>query len=579
MSAFASLALLAAVTLNPTDRLVYDSIVAPRVTGVPPAFALRYLTWTESGALRCYGEDFIADKVRRVYVESLDLGLTWKTHLAEPGDPGAMVKSPHSGDWFTLWEDKWNGPYSVIRSRKGPGDVAAARTPIDIRAFNFFRQPQYLPVNKRWAITAGCSGQMPSVMLSDDDGVNWRLVRLTNCVSTAGKLIGADKSARWDNLTCEPTLLERKDGTLLLLCRTAFDHPYQYRSTDGGLSWEGPVEVPWLWMSNTMPTYFRLSDGRVLLFWNNNQPLPKRDPAEYPELGGGEIAGKGETVFTNRDVLHAAISEDDGETWIGFRELLLNPIRNREDFREQGNLPPRENDKSVHQEQALELPGGKVLLHIGQNPVARRFVIFDPKWLYETGRTEDFRYGTDGLSNHLFVKSLSGNQRGWAGHCAWNRIPGAILKREPDTGRKTVREALHLARIPDPRLVTDRQGVAWNFPTARKGSVELDCRLEGKAFHLALSDHFIVPSDEIDFDLSPVVFRVDPAVVGAKRWLTVKVDWDADAGRAALFAGDRAVATADIPKAPRFGFSYLHLRATEEAADPDGTYFRAFRKK
>ena len=579
MSVLPGFALLAAVTLNPTDRLVYDSIVEPRVTGVPPAFALRYLTWTESGALRCYGEDFIASQVRRVYVESRDLGLTWKTYLAAAEDPGAMVKSPLSGDWFTLWEDKWGGPYRIIRSRLGPGDVNADRVSIDLKGFNFFRQPQYLPVNRRWAITAGCAGQTPSILFSDDDGLNWRRVTLTNRVSTVGTLIGADKSARWDNLTCEPTLLERKDGTLMLLCRTAFDHPYLCRSKDGGLSWEGPVEVPWFWMSNTMPTYFRLSDGRVLLFWNNNQPLPKRDPAEYPELGSGELAGRGETVFTNRDVLHAAISEDDGESWIGFREILLNPIRNREDFREQGNHPPLENDKSVHQEQALELPGGKVLLHAGQNSVARRFVIFDPKWLYETGRAEDFRYGTDGLSNYLFVKSLSGNQRGWAGHCAWNRIPGAILKREPDTGRKTVRESLHLARIPDPRLVTDRQGVAWNFPTARKGSVELDCRLDGKEFYLALSDHFIVPSDEINFNLSPVVFRITPAVVGRGHWLTVKVDWNADTGKTTLFAGSRAVATANIPKMPRFGFSYLHLRATEEADDLAGTYFRAFRKK
>lgn len=36
-----------------------------------------------------------------------------------------------------------------------------------------------------------------------------------------------------------------------------------------------------------------------------------------------------EDVFTNRDVNHAAISEDDGKSWIGMREMVLNPLRCR----------------------------------------------------------------------------------------------------------------------------------------------------------------------------------------------------------------------------------------------------------
>ena len=77
---------------------------------------------------------------------------------------------------------------------------------------------------------------------------------------------------------------------------------------------------------------------------------------------------------------------------------------------------------------------------------------------------EDFKAGLEGVSHHLFVKSLAGNFRGWSGHCAFNRVPGALLVREPDTGPKTKREVLQICRIRDERLVSDLQGVVWNFP-------------------------------------------------------------------------------------------------------------------
>jgi len=66
----------------------------------------------------------------------------------------------------------------------------------------------------------------------------------------------------------------------------------------------------------------------------NTAMLPTRDLAEYPEIGSGERKDLWETVFTNRDALHAAISDDEGRTWKGFRELALNEIRNAADLRE-----------------------------------------------------------------------------------------------------------------------------------------------------------------------------------------------------------------------------------------------------
>ena len=99
-----------------------------------------------------------------------------------------------------------------------------------------------------------------------------------------------------------------------------------------------------------MPTLYRLSDGRALLLWCNTTPLPETDRTEEPVPESAKN-GRWEDVFTNRDACHAAISEDDGRTWIGFREMRLNPLRNAGDFGSQAS-----HDFSVHQPQALELP-------------------------------------------------------------------------------------------------------------------------------------------------------------------------------------------------------------------------------
>ena len=307
--------------------------------------------------------------------------------------------------------------------------------------------------------------------------------------------------------------------------------------------------------------------------------LPTRDLSEYPEISNVERTGLVETVFTNRDALHAAISEDDGKTWRGFREVILNPIRNAADFRELGNDSVQEHDKSVHQTQALELHGGKVLLALGQNVASRRIVVFDPKWLYETKRTEDFRTGLGNVSTHLYVKSLSGGWRGWAGHCAWNRVPGALLVRDPDTDRGTKREVLQLCRIRDPRLVCDRQGVVWNYPAARKGRVAVSCRIDGEGFLLTLADHWMNPSDEVGPRRSPLAVEVTPKDVSAGSWHEVVAAWDADAGTATVSCDGREFARRTFSVAAPAGVSYLHLQSLAEGEDAKGAYFRQFSKE
>ena len=552
---------------------------APRVVAVPPNCAARDMCVTADGEIRHYGWVWADGERRRVYIASRDNGENWTMHRAAERDVGAMVKSPYGGDWI-YWRMRTGHKTEFVRSKVGPGDENPEVTD---SPWSHLELRQLLPMRsrRRWVAAFsdvactkdGCYNA--TVALSDDDGRSWRRIDLKP-VAGVERMSCGDRRPHWFNNGCEPSVAELKDGTLLLAARTSGPHAAFYRSTDGGETWSEGTPNPSFWQANTMPYLFRLRDGRLLFIWNNTQMLPTRDASEYPELDAMTLSGQWESVFTNRDVLHAAISEDDGRTWKGFREIILNPIRNASDFRELGNDPVQEHDKSVHQTQAVELPDGKVLLALGQNVAARRIVKFDPDWLCETSRQDDFRHGLAGLSTHLYVKSLTGGWRGWAGHCAWNRAPGAMIVRDPDTDKNTVREVLQLCRIPDPRLVSDRQGIVWNFPAARKGRFETECRIDGEGFRLALTDHWINPCDETNPQRSPVVCEVTASRLGRGMWCRLVCEWDSDAGRATLRAGERVIGEVKLRTVPRFGLSYVHLQTLATSCDPKGAYFRSF---
>ena len=560
-----------------------DAVYAPQVVAVPPTYAVRDLCVLADGEIRHYGWQMVGGEKRRVYIASRDHGMNWETRLADANDVGAMVQSPWSGEWLAFGSAPAMAQTLLMRSAKGPGDTHPSVTQMPWRRHEC-RQLLAMRSRRRWVACfsdARCEkGECyhAAVALSDDDGRNWRYVPVP-VAENVPRLHPGDKRPHWFNNGCEPSVAELAGGELLLALRTSGERHRFSRSTDGGETWSAPEERAEFWAANTMPLFFRLSDGRLLFFWNNTAMLPTLPLSEYPELSKGERTGRWECACTNRDALHAAISEDDGRTWRGFREILLNPIRNASDFRENGNDPAQENDKSVHQTQAIELPGGKVLVACGQGVSSRRILVFDPRWLYETERAEDFRSGLGGVSTHLYVRSLSGGNRGWSGHCAWNRIPGALLVREPDTGPATKREALQICRIADPRLVSDRQGVVWNFPAARKGRVKIECRIEGEGFKLTLADHWMNPCDEVGPSRCPFSTAVTGREASPGLWHEIEASWDADKNVASLSCDGKKCLDAPFAVESPAGVSYLHLQTLAERHDPKGAYFRSFRKR
>lgn len=564
-------------------------IFAPTVVGVQPTCACNDMCVLDDGEIRHYGRQMQNGKVVNVYVASRDHGLSWKTFRADDRDVGAMVKSPYSGEWVALKAGA-NGAFTCFRSKKGPGDVAPERIVLPWRKV-YARQLLPLKSRRRWVATivdVACANgacYQAAVGLSDDDGKTWKYVKVPP-VKDVARLAPGDKRPHWFCNGTEPSVAELADGTLLLVVRTSGPNAAFYRSSDGGETWSDGKPDPRFWQANTMPLLFRMKGGRLLFFWNNTQMLPTRAASETPELRPTEADGTWEAVFTNRDALHAAYSDDDGKTWKGFREVALCDIRNRPDFRELGNDPAQELDKSVHQTQAFELPGGKVLLAYGQNSAARRLMIFDPKWLEETTRKDDFRQGLENLSTHLYLKSHSGGVRGWAGHCCWNRLPGAVLVRNPDLPLTNRGEVLQLSRVRDPRLVCDRQGIVWNFPASRKGEVSVNARIIGEGFRFSLTDHWINPSDETNPALSPLSVPVTAKelpcakpVLKLKDWHDLSAAWDCDAGVVRLSIDGKPWREQKLAWVPPAGFSYLHLQSLAEGDDPSGTHFRVFTKK
>ena len=344
----------------------------PYVTGIPPQNAYTGLVLLEDGEIRHYGPE--------MYISSKDKGITWDTVSVSDGNFYGK-KDPLSGEYLRVFAGKNDSVFS-IRS-KGGIDGEWIKTLIDTNGAIMIKPVVYIDNGKR-AIAAfhtkyrnGCG-----VYYSDNSGLTW--IKSNQVNTPPHKAEGFHKGRRWNHGAVEPSVVELKDGRTWMLIRTAQDNLYESFSENKGETWSVPVPSRF-YSTITMSTIQRLQNGSLLLIWNNTTPLP-------------EVEHSGdywEDVFTNRDALHAAISDDDGKTWKGFREIYLNPLRNDSlmatSFGTMGSL-----DRSVHQSELIELDEDKVLISIGQHPKFRKILVLDLNWLYEKER---FEYFSNGLAN------------------------------------------------------------------------------------------------------------------------------------------------------------------------------------
>jgi BNR repeat-like domain len=531
------------------------NIYAPVVVGTPTVDAFNGLFQCPDGEIRHYGT--------RDVLSSEDDGLTWK--LRDLGAPNASGKvtgggcavgmNPKTGTCLRPVGQK-EGQF-VYRSTNGIDGPYTVQK-VDNQSLIMLRPPYFLQKRSRVLFAGHLSQERPFrivVFRSDDDGVSWRKTVLPP--GPAFIITPPHQGPRWENWCVEPTLLELKDGRIWMLARTSQDNLYECFSKDGGETWSA-WQPSRFYATLTMPTLFRLSDGRILLFWCNTTPLPERVTSA--------ITGNArEDAFNNRDACHVAISEDDGWTWIGFRELRLNPLRNAGDLDKRAKA-----DFSVQQPQALELPNGKVLVAVGQGKV-RALVIFDVKWLYETRRSSTFENGLEDWSTHKYI-----NKR--VGHCAYNRVPGAQLVADPD---KPNAKVLQLRHPLDPALVFDKDGAVWNFPAAVKGSFRTRIKLphgSGGA-QICLVDRWFNPTDPVVQRYAMYVLAIpgngrlsDNVVLSPDQWHDLRFDWDDSVSSACKVTLDGIPTTISLSlNRPSInGISYIHFQSLPAEQDPQG---------
>ncbi|NIA12774.1 MAG: hypothetical protein GWP08_01745 [Nitrospiraceae bacterium] len=127
------------------------------------------------------------------------------------------------------------------------------------------------------------------ILRSIDKGVTWEMSERI------------DSGLGFHNGNIEPSLLERRDGSVLCLMRTGSKRYRTWRSvsTDGGVRWTQPTETE-IPNPNAALDLLRLDSGNVLMALN---PVPEG----------------------NRILLRLRLSTDDGATWPLFRDVERGP--------------------------------------------------------------------------------------------------------------------------------------------------------------------------------------------------------------------------------------------------------------
>jgi hypothetical protein len=481
---------------------------------------------------------------------SKDNGFTWreeKTLLKLPSEPGqwgglaVLVDQKGEIHIFTLNDartsrlpmgqrrlDIWHTKTEMQRARWQPlkriwqGYTGSLNSVIQLRNGRILLPFSYY-TGRSWSNRGEGSlaftymGFYDSTLIySDDDGDSWKL-------SPSALHVPAVDITSTESGAVEPVALELKDGRIWMLIRTQRGRLYEAFSSNGGISWSNPR--PSRFLSSESPVALaRLPNDRILILWNNC--------LRFPYAYGG------------RHVLHAAISEDEGNTWRGYREVARDPLIEEP--------PPTRGDFGTAYPFATTTKDGKVIFTAGQGSSARLLcLLLDPAWLYETVQRDDFANGLVGW--------LSFGTRGV------RRLP------HPE------KAGAHILSIQ--KADTDwPAATVWNFPFGIRGRMSLKLLLKSGfgGLRIGLTDHFSVPYDPEDFLYNLYNLEIDKdgrLACGEKldldRWYDLRLEWDVAQCKAHVFLDNREVAALPLLRKAE-GCCYLRISTTAEEKNDAG---------
>src|SRR5688500_4966971 len=348
-----------------------------------------------------------------------------------------------------------------------------------------------------------------AVFYSDDKGDTWKEApkRLS--------VLQDNTRGRTRYGAVEPHVVQLADGRAWMLIRTKNGFLYESFSPDG-IDWSEAKPSKFI-SSDSPATTARLKDGRLALFLNVCQRWD--DPMSYA-IGG-------------REVLHAAISADEGKTWQGFREVLY-------DFAGAGK-----GDRGTAYPSAVETADGMIGLVSGQGEERKSILLLDPKWLSEASASSTF---------------APDEWPQWTTH----EGKGAEIVDHPE---KPGAKCLAIRKAEANAFA----GAAWNFPMAPAGKLTL--RIKPKAGFggaiFSLTDHYAVTGDTRADENAVYSVRLGDNTLAPDQWHDVAFEWKPGADATVTIDGKPA-APIKLGRVPAFGLNYVRVRSAAAETDPAG---------
>eukprot|EP00118_Oscarella_pearsei_P025998 m.309190 g.309190 ORF g.309190 m.309190 type:complete len:624 (+) comp45750_c0_seq1:28-1899(+) len=431
--------------------------------------------WARSGPRVCL------QQVDGVSALHFAIGKTTSDHLAllHFSTNGSLPE-----DGRSVARDIFAAP-EVVRSTD---DASIAHTPIVVNNGKRILFPTHYAARPNKAPPFGIGNV--TVYYSDDFGVTWLQASPELVVLSPNGGDGAN----------EPAVIELLNGTIWMLIRDSVPVLYESYSTDFGATWSTPQSTRFA--SYSSPAHLiRLKAKKpgILLVWNNG------------------LIGENGKYGRARQVIHGAVSYDEGDTWHGFRELYRDPHMGEEYlYGDHGSAYPT----------GKEMDNGNVVISTGQGAYRQTVFVFNPDWLLET---EQYT-----MLNDVKVFNDTSNYFG-------NYFTAVGVSFIIDPTNTSCSRDLRVIRF-DARA--GKNSVAeYNFPGFKRGRLIFTVYPVSENFSAAvkLMDFFAPPSNPVSDKLATFAFDISTVcngserdsqsssscvVVGAKTWHMIELDWD-----------------------------------------------------